>query len=51
MYQIKSHGKRKFIQRSNIKIKPKSLKDLRLSVNVKVHGDINEHVLPGFDKW
>lgn len=34
-----------------IKIKLKSLKDLHGSANVKVHGDINEHELPGFDEW
>jgi len=33
------------------KIKSKTIKDLRGSVTVKVHGDLNEHVLPGFDKW
>ncbi len=32
------------------KITHKSLKDLR-GVVVKVHGDINEPVLPGFEEW
>lgn len=33
------------------KIKLKTLKDLRGSVNIKVYGDINEPVLPGYDEW
>jgi len=33
------------------KIKMKSLKNLRGSVSVKVVGDINEPVLPGYDEW
>lgn len=33
------------------KIKFKCLKDLRGSVEVKVHGDINEPILPGYDEW
>lgn len=33
------------------KIKLKSLKDLRGFANVKVHGDINEPILPGYDEW
>jgi hypothetical protein len=33
------------------KIKQKTLKDLRGLVAVKVHGDINEPVLPGYDEW
>jgi hypothetical protein len=33
------------------KIKFKSLKDMRGSVNIKVHGDINEPILPGYDEW
>lgn len=31
------------------KIKLKSLRDLRALVKIKIHGDINEHVLPGYD--
>jgi antitoxin (DNA-binding transcriptional repressor) of toxin-antitoxin stability system len=33
------------------KFKPKTLKDLRGSVEIKVHGDINEHILPGYEEW
>jgi len=33
------------------KIKLKSIKDLRGSVIIKIHGDINEPVLPGYDEW
>ena len=33
------------------KIKLKSFQDLRGSVQVKVHGDINEPVLPGYEQW
>lgn len=34
-----------------MKIKLKSLKDLRGLANVKIHGDINEHVLPEYTEW
>lgn len=34
-----------------MKIKPKSVKDLRGLANIEVHGDINEPVLPGYDEW
>ena len=34
-----------------VKIKLKSLRDLRGSVNIKVQGDINEAILPGYDEW
>ena len=33
------------------KIKLKSLHDLRGSVQVIIHGDINEPILPGYDQW
>ena len=33
------------------KIKLKSLSDLRGSVQIKIHGDINEPILPGYDQW
>ena len=33
------------------KIKPHSLRDLRGCVKIKIHGDINESVLPGFEQW
>ena len=33
------------------KIRIKSLKDLRGLATIKVHGDINEHVLPGYEQW
>lgn len=33
------------------KIKVKSLKDMRGVVDIKVYGDINESVLPGYDEW
>lgn len=33
------------------KIKVKSLKELRGFAGIKVHGDVNEHVLPGYDEW
>lgn len=33
------------------KIKFKSLQDMRGAVEIKSHGDINEHVLPGYDEW
>jgi carbamate kinase len=33
------------------KIKVKSLKDMQGFADIKVHGDINEPVLPGYDEW
>jgi len=33
------------------KIKSSSFHDLRGSINVKIHGDINEPVMPGYDQW
>lgn len=33
------------------KIKSKTLKDLRGITKIKIHGDINEHVLPEYDEW
>lgn len=33
------------------KIKIKSFKDLRGLVVIKIHGDINDQVLPGYDEW
>lgn len=34
-----------------VKIKSKSFEDLRGLVKIKIHGDINESVFPGFDLW
>jgi prevent-host-death family protein len=33
------------------KIKLNSFHDLRGSVKVKIHGDINESIFPGYDQW
>ena len=33
------------------KVKLKSLNDLKGTVEIKVIGDINESVLPGYDEW
>ena len=33
------------------KIKPKALKDLRGITQIKVYGDINAPVLPGYEEW
>lgn len=33
------------------KIKQKSFEDMRGFAKLKIHNDINEHVLPGYDKW
>lgn len=33
------------------KIKLKSPQDLRGSVKIKIHGDINESILPGYEQW
>jgi len=34
-----------------IKIKPKAFSDLKGLTDIKVEGDMNEHVLPGYDEW
>ncbi len=34
-----------------LKIKNKTFNDLRGFGDIKVIGDINEHVLPGYDEW
>ena len=33
------------------KVKHKTLSDLRGIAEIKVHGDINEPILPGYDPW
>ena len=33
------------------KIRLKLLKDLRGFADIKVHGDINESILPGYEEW
>lgn len=33
------------------KIKLKSFQDLRGSVMIKIHGNINESILPEYDQW
>ena len=33
------------------KIHPKTLKDLRQILKIKIYGDINEPVLLGYDRW
>lgn len=54
---VEEHGSQLVITHHNhpelvlSKIKFGSLKELRGSVSVKVHGDINEPVLPGYDEW
>lgn len=54
---VEEHGSELVITHQNrpdlvlSKIKLKSLKDLSGSVDIKVHGDMNEHVLPGYDEW
>lgn len=54
---VEEHGSQLVITHHNqpdlvlAKIKLKSLKDLRGTVKIKIHGDINEPVLPGYDEW
>jgi hypothetical protein len=54
---VEEHGSQLVITHQNrpdlilSKIKPKTLHGLRELVKVKVHGDINEPVLPGYDTW
>ena len=33
------------------KIKPKQFQDLRGTAEIKIQGDVNEAVLPGYDQW
>ena len=33
------------------KIKAKSFEQMRGFAEIKIHGDINEHVLPEYDEW
>jgi prevent-host-death family protein len=33
------------------KIKQKSFEDMRGFTKIKIHGDINDHVLPGYNEW
>lgn len=33
------------------KTRYKTLKDLRATLSVKIHVDINDQVLPGYDQW
>ncbi len=54
---VEEHGSSLIITHHNhpglvlMKTKLTSLKDLRGSVHIKVHGDINDPVLPGYDEW
>jgi hypothetical protein len=54
---VEEHGSQLIITHHNqpdlvlTKVRFKSLKDLRGSVNVTVKGDINDPVLPGYDEW
>jgi PHD/YefM family antitoxin component YafN of YafNO toxin-antitoxin module len=54
---VEEHGAKLVITHHNhpglvlAKVKMASLKDLRGKITVKVHGDINEPVLPGYDEW
>lgn len=54
---VEEHGNELVITHQNrpdlvlTKIKIKTLQDMRGSVVIKIHGDINEHVLPGYDEW
>lgn len=34
-----------------MKIKSKTWEDMRGFGSVKIHGDVNESVLPGYDEW
>lgn len=54
---VEEHGSPLIITHHNhpglvlTKAKLASLKDLRGSVSIKVYGDINDSVLPGYDEW
>lgn len=54
---VEEHGSSLIITHHNYpgliltKAKLKSLKDLRGSIDIKVYGDINDSVLPGYDEW
>lgn len=54
---VEEHGSSLIITHHNhpglilTRAKLKSLKDLRGSISIKVYGDINDSVLPGYDEW
>lgn len=54
---VEEEGKKLIITHQNkpdmilIKIKVESFKGLQGFATIKVKGDINEHVLPGYDEW
>ncbi len=54
---VEEHGIQLLITHHNqpglilLKIKRKTLKDLQGSIVVKINGDINEPVLPGYEEW
>ena len=54
---VEEHGSSLIITHHNhpglilMRAKQKSLKDLKGSISIKVHGDINDPVLPGYDEW
>jgi hypothetical protein len=33
------------------RIKPMTIKDMRGFAEIKIHGDINDPILPGYDEW
>lgn len=33
------------------KIKQERLQDLRGTIQIKIHGDVNDPILPGYDEW
>lgn len=57
LHWVEDHGTPLIITHQNSpaliisKVKTQTLKDLRGSVNIKIKEDINEPVLPGYDKW
>lgn len=54
---VEEHGTQLVITHHNhpglilAKIKLKTLSDMKGSTSVKVHGDVNEPVLPEYDEW
>jgi hypothetical protein len=54
---VEEHDKELIVTHQNepdliiTKIKKKSFRDLRGFADIKIHGDINEHVFLGYDQW
>ena len=48
---IITHHNKPDLVLTKFKSKTLSFNELRGLINIKVHGDINEPILPGYDEW